>query len=504
MKKISWFEHLSPLILAIFPILSLALENIEFIRFSSILRSLFISIVVVLIFYFILYLILKNQNKSAILSGLLIFLCLSYGNAYIYFENLVGENFRHLYLIGFFAILYLLIAVLVINRVNNARELNRAILYGGLAIVVYLLISIGSYEYKVFKSEENSKILGEPLTADLENINDSNLPDIYLILLDGHTRSDILKNVYGFDNSDFINQLEDLGFWVADCSQSNYPGTIFSTKAMFEMEYLHNLYSEDENLVFPTLNNTAVFQILNNNNYSLVTFQNYVFEHFNIQDDIRLERENYQFGNINEFEKIVVDTSILRLLIDLEGVFPDSWLRPFKNDIFLTHYRDTLFALETLPNLPEMDKPLFIFAQILGTHNPFVFMPDGSYNSSETKSSQNYRNAVEFIDTEIPDIVEEILENSDEPPIIILMGDHGATVNARPIEERLSILFAIYFQGDNSGGFYDDISPVNVFRIIFNSLFDLNYEMIPDRSYEIWSTLEIEDTYKRVYPPCDP
>ena len=42
-----------------------------------------------------------------------------------------------------------------------------------------------------------------PLTSELSAENIANLPDIYLILLDGHTRSDVLEDVYGLDNSDF-------------------------------------------------------------------------------------------------------------------------------------------------------------------------------------------------------------------------------------------------------------------------------------------------------------
>ncbi len=222
---------------------------------------------------------------------------------------------------------------------------------GFLAISVYLLISIGIYQYRVYHTQAADEA-NEDVGSTLSEAEIANLPDIYLILVDGHARSDVLRDVYGYDNTDFTNQLEDLGFWVADCSTSNYPGTYFSTASMFGMDYLHHIYT-DGTLVFPPLNESTVFQTLQDHNYQTVTFENFVFEHFNINNDLRYAREATLTGSISEFEKLVVDTSILRILIDMDGVFPESWVRPFDDNLYLRHYRDTLYALDTLPTLPD-------------------------------------------------------------------------------------------------------------------------------------------------------
>ncbi|MEN8242935.1 MAG: sulfatase-like hydrolase/transferase [Chloroflexota bacterium] len=504
MKKTKWYEHLTPLFLAIFPILSLALENIEFIHLSSLFRSLLISVIAAAIFYLLLSLILKDKRKSGILAGLLVFMLLTYGNVFLFLEGRLGDAVDHRTLLGIYALLYFLVGVLIISKVQNAKDYNLAILTGGLVIVLYLLISIGFYEYKVYRSEVSAQESSDPFSSSLTEEDISNLPDIYLILLDGHTRSDVLREDYGYDNSQFIMGLEDLGFWVADCSISNYPATNFSTAALFEMDYMHNVYEEYDNLVFPPLNNTAVFRILGDHNYSTVTFHNFVFEHFNLKDDIRFAKEDLQFGSINEFEKMVVDTSILRILMDMEELFPDSWVRVFTDNFYLTHYRDTLFALETLPTLPEMDERKFVYAHLMVTHDPFVFMPDGSFNTSKKLTKTDYRNSVEFIDNALPKIVEEIINQSEEPPIIIIMGDHGATIKGNPIDKRVSILFSVYLQGEEAEGFYDEISLVNVFRLIFNDLFDADLDLIEDQSYEIWNTSELGNIEEQITTSCNP
>ncbi len=502
MKKSNWFEHLTPLILAIFPILSLALENIEFIQFNSLIRSLLFSVLVALFLYLLFYLIIRKQKKSAILSGLLIFLLLTYGNIYIILGNKFGEVVRHRYLLLIYVVIFLVVSAFIVFWAKNLKDINLALLYGGLVIVLYLATSIGIHEYKVYQSEPKISVSTNQLIP--INENNSELPDIYLILLDGHTRSDVLNNVYGYDNSDFINQLEDLGFWVGDCSQSNYPGTNLSLGSMFEMDYLHNVYDDFETLVFPPLDRTSVFQILGNNNYSTITFHNYVFDHFDITNDISYSRENSLFESINEFEMKVVDTSILRILIDMEGFFPKSWSQPFKDNYYLNHYRDVIYALENLPNMAKMDERLFVYAHLLVTHDPFVFMPDGTFGTSEQTVEGNYINTVKFIDTALPEILKEIIDNSKVPPIILIMGDHGAPIKGIPIEERMSILLALYFQGKEPTGFYEEITPVNAFRLIFNNLWDLNYELINDTSYDIWNSTNLGDINNQVYPPCNP
>ena len=66
-------------------------------------------------------------------------------------------------------------------------------------------------------------------------------PDIYYIVLDAYTRSDVMKNKFGYDNSLFINSLQDMGFYVAECSQSNYSMTSLSLASTLNMDYLQNL-----------------------------------------------------------------------------------------------------------------------------------------------------------------------------------------------------------------------------------------------------------------------
>jgi hypothetical protein len=66
-------------------------------------------------------------------------------------------------------------------------------------------------------------------------------PDIYYIILDGHARSDILAELYGYDNNWFVDSLRQRGFYVADRSRTNYAQTYLSLASTLNMTYLDSL-----------------------------------------------------------------------------------------------------------------------------------------------------------------------------------------------------------------------------------------------------------------------
>ncbi|MBG0770370.1 MAG: sulfatase-like hydrolase/transferase [Anaerolineaceae bacterium] len=508
MNKAKWYEYLTPVLLAVFPILSLAQNNIDFVNIPALYRPLIITLGVTAVFYLLYFLILKDPIKAGLLAGILAFLLLFYGNLYLLLQARLSITVDHRWLLPAVFAFYLAVAGLIIFKVRDPRGLNSAVELGVLAIIGYLAVSIGIYEYKVYHTQASLEEDNAPLASELSAESIANLPDIYLILVDGHTRSDVLEEVYGLDNSDFIQDLEDMGFWVADCSTSNYPITYLSTASMFGLDYLHHLYEDSDHLVLPPLDESTVFQVLSDHAYQTITFQNFVFAHFNINNDIRYARESTFTGSITEFERLIVDTSILRILIDMEGVFPDSWVYPFDDNLYLRHYRDTLFALNTLPTLPELEMAgnKFVYAHLLVTHDPFVFHADGTFNDTRFITPEEYIESVEYIDAALPHILEEIIAKSDKPPIIIVMGDHGAVVKGRPIEERFENLFAIYIPGTDpvDAGFYDGISLVNVFRLLFNDLFNADYAVLGDRSYDVWQTNDLADIDKVVKTYCSP
>ena len=197
---------------------------------------------------------------------------------------------------------------------------------------------------------------------------------------------------------------------------------------------------------------------------------------------------NLDCGGGNEFEQLLLDTTILG---------PFRW--------FLVGDRARRRILCSFSSLPdaarEASRPVFAFAHIVSPHPPYLFGPNGEPVAYMTRTiglaadlweeRDKYLDQVKFLNDQVLDLVDALLEASEPSPIIVLQSDHGpASVGGdweapseALIRERMSILNAYHLPGDGATLLYPSISPVNTFRLILNHYFDHETDLLPDRSY---------------------
>jgi hypothetical protein len=100
-----------------------------------------------------------------------------------------------------------------------------------------------------------------------------------------------------------------------------------------------------------------------------------------------------------------------------------------------------------------------------------------------------YVKQLKYVNKQIQKAIDDILSKSSQPPIIILQGDHGGGSLLRPsleqscLFERTSILNAYYLPRIEPQTLYPTITPVNSFRVVFNTYFDTEYTLLPDKTY---------------------
>jgi len=248
----------------------------------------------------------------------------------------------------------------------------------------------------------------------------SDPPDIYYIILDGYGRSDVLKNEYGYDNSDFLKALEDLGFYVAECSQSNYAQTQLSLSSSLNFNYIDTLSDrfvpgmDDRTGLDALIKHGVIQQSLEASGYKTVAFATGFLLSEWYDADYYLAPQ-LDVGELNEFERLLMQTTFARVIQDFKSLgVEDTGSELFR--------RRTLFALDKLDKLSYIKEPKFVFVHLIVPHPPYVFGATGGPVAPEeigsTRSENNvirYRDQVEFISSRMQEILPKIIANSERP-----------------------------------------------------------------------------------------
>jgi hypothetical protein len=504
-KKSSNIAVFHPILFGLYPVLFLVSTNLGEIPLSESWRATATVLLILSILWFILRLSLRNNQKAALITTFLLILFFVYGHLYNYLgqEDVLGGLLgRHRYLIPLFIGTIFLCSWWIIktHNINPTTQIFNII---GFALVIFPVYQIGFFELRSFS--ENRTVLENSPYAPSLNTNSS--PDIYYIILDAYGRDDILLDLFDYDNSTFLNELHNMGFYVASCSTCNYEKTTMSLASSLNMNYLENLGGDNlqksngrvDLVKFKSLiNHNEVRRILEAHGYTIVAFQSgfswsewddadYFFSYSNGDNEDILDMI---FAPVNQFEAFVMETSGGILFFDLLSKYDikyefDSERNQEKANNATRQqirYNTVSFTLNSLEEIPaSIDSPKFVFTHIVSPHKPYVFSPDGKFIPDQTNINPGYIDQITFLNQRILTIVETIIQTSEKPPIIIIQADHGSPeTNHTP--SRAPILNAYLLPDGGDQNLYPSITPVNSFRLIFDHYFDTHYGLIEDVS----------------------
>jgi len=481
-----------PYLLAIFPTLALLATNIAEIEMTEALRSFMVSLAVTIMLTVILRLFVKDLDKAAAITSLALVLFFSYGHIYHLLETyyLAGISIgRHRLIAPVYFVIFAICAWWI-------ARLNRKIglLTQTLNIVALAAVALPVMQISAGIIQESRAVAAQPSNAaqELHIAGDMPAPDIYYIILDGYSRDDILKDFYGLDNTAFLKELSDLGFYVARCSQSNYAQTQLSLASALNMEFIDELSGyfspeQTKRVGMPGLIKRSITRrMLESLGYKTVAFET-GYNWTQVEDaEVYLTPKSSKVsllditGGLNSFESLLIKTSAMLIIVDGATALP-RFLQLDMNYPHQIHRERILFTLDQLGKLPSMPGPKFIFAHIVSPHKPFVFGPAGEVVQQEKDDISGYRDQVAYLNTRLVPLLRKIISNSSTPPIIILQGDHGGLETSE--QERMAILNAYYLPEDGSRLLYDNISPINTFRLVFNHYFGTDYDLLEDTSY---------------------
>jgi hypothetical protein len=201
-------------------------------------------------------------------------------------------------------------------------------------------------------------------------------------------------------------------------------------------------------------------------------------------------------AGLSSFEVLFLESTAGLLLTDAAQFLPKSFVPDVEYEERL-HRARIIYTLDELEKMPRIKGPKFVFAHMLVPHRPFVFGPEGEVidaenapglgapvndNQSMNDYIHGYRDQVTYVNTRILALVERLISDSETPPVIILQGDHGIE-KARTEEERMLIFNAYFIPDESYDSLYQEITPVNTFRVVFNELFGAQYPLLVDVSY---------------------
>jgi hypothetical protein len=369
-------------------------------------------------------------------------------------------------------------------------------------------------------SEVNNEIVlpGRPNNVSITTFDKrEDLPDVYYIILDGYLRSDKLQQFFNFNNSNFTTYLEKKGFYVAEKSHSNYAMTFLSLASSLNFTYLDDVVHELKKINGSDTKTRKPFHDMIQTHLS-----GYVLKSFGYRYITALTNWG-PTGKASPLADTTYSYSPLFRLYDSEmtGVLLRTTMLRELAPGFAKWY---LFNLEKIKDIPNIDEPTYAFIHSILPHPPAVFDKDGTElenvvlalqqdpdqkrlkTDSDWGNKKAYTDQISFLNKKMEEIIDHIIANSPQRPIIIIQADHGSASSSyhdivdeqitgfpEPrMEERFPILNAYYVPESVRIHLYPNISPVNTFRLIFSEYFGLKYDLLPDNSYFSW----YEDTYE--------
>lgn len=429
-----------------------------------------ITILAAILPYILIFPFLKNKKKAAVIGMLIMLTFFFFGNIRYELHGIL-ENYvafsREKYIISFILLLFILPVVFTKSKLQTITAYLNTLFI----ILILFELALGIVNYS--QSRKWSKHI-RPTTSVSHNKNVDNRPDIYHIVLDAYTSSEELKNNWLYHNTKLDTFLLNKGFFASNQAQSNSTATQISMAIELNMDYLPHL----DSIVGNDLVSTSAYRLAIKNNKVVHSLKQMGYEIINLSifDIDSLHR-------FHDMHYMPDATSLPRYLFRdcLIGWPQKEPALPFNGYTNQKLFRE----LEKIPDETHT-KPIFVYAHLMMPHGPYYFdrlgnmYPDGA-GMPFIDPKREYLEQLIYTNKLLMHAIEKIMSTSKTPPIIIIQGDHGSRLLREEgnHEEEYSMLARFHFPDKDYSMLNDSISPVNIYRVVFNKYFEGKYPMLP-------------------------
>lgn len=500
--------NVAPL-LAAYPALYLAAESPGQVTWPVLLATVAALVCAAFLALMLMRYLLRTTDAAGITTVLLVVLFFAYGPVHsailettsIASDDLVqspatAKSLHRVMLAS--AVACLVIGMLVIRRLSDStvHRLMGSLQVAILAILAFPLVQLG-LQARADNASQSDQDIAPSGTSD-------DAPDIYYIIVDGYARADILRELYGFEDTGFVDALRARGFNVPNANTANYYWTFLSLSSSLNFGYLPDLLggldpsSKDRAPLFNAIRDSRLLRFLRARGYRAIHFQS-TWEGTNSNPNSDTEIRCSSGAYTNEFLRALAASSMLgalttRVPLDLAQCHLSNFNR-------LTHIGDG-------------PGPKFVFAHFLPPHHPYLFDSSGRILRNATVSDQfefqkhlwedkgAYIEQLRFVNARILSAIDGILADSSRTPIIVLQSDHGPNLkNNLTLEQQMLVRFpnfaAFLLPGASPDLMPENGTPVNYFRRILNQYFDAGLPILADRNF--YSTYDQPLALQEIY-----
>lgn len=423
----------------------------------------------------------KDFQKAGIAAFVLISVNFFFGSLYSFLKNIPGGSFLTRYSIVLpVAALFIIVCLVYIKK--SDKVFLRTSKY--LNILLLLLITIDSFLLVKETSFSVRTHNVAKLNLQLSKCDTCSKPDIYLILADEYAGKKQLQDLFSFDNTIFETELQNRGFFLVKNARANYNSTVYSMASMFNMDYighLKNTNSENHKdilLCRQLIKINSFTHFLEKNGYKIL---NYSF--------FDLGKEKRAVQNILTTNSTILTGSTL--LHRLRYVFGAKLASQQKLDDLKNRELTDNIKIEELLKRSLSEKttqPKFVYMHLNMPHWPYYFDSAGTKISLDKLTEEfkydkkAYLEYLKHTNNKLLEYIDLIKKNSPKPPVIILMSDHGFRQLPSGTDKKYYFmnLSSVYLPSGDYSGFYEGMSNVNQFRVILNTAFNQQLDMLKD------------------------
>jgi hypothetical protein len=448
------------------------------------------------------YFFFRNWNRAALITVFWMSFFFFFGALHEFLKEYSPVRLfsRYSFLLG--TALLILFGLFIFFK-KSKKPFTRFSIYLNSLFIIYIVIDLSSILWKASKKDDNLLSVYDFAKESNYTICDTCAkPDIYFLLYDEYSNSLSLKEQYGFHN-DIDSFLISRNFSLQEHSRSNYSFTPFSMSSILNMSFIQGI----KNVKSVTADDYA--------NCNLLIRDNEVIK--------ILGAHGYQINNLSVFDLAGhpsrVDQSFLPLktkLISDRTLFAHmnkdiGWLLmtkwPFKlfmrNDYMKHKLNNEEFQeLVVQTSLDKNQQPRFTYAHFYMPHPPCFYDKHGNpkdektlYQEFKDGRPETYLEYLQYTNIRMRELIDTIQKN-DPGSVIVLLSDHGyREKGTKKYSHFFRNLNAVYFPDRDYRGFYDSVTAINQFRLVFNKMFHLSLPLQKDSSIILvdWTPISTVD-----------